>query len=537
MSKANDTDVIVVGAGPVGLMLAAELALAGVTVQVIERLREPDETIKAGSINIPTAEALARRGLLTAARRIHQQTRAEIQAFFETTAARADSMPRRPAGQFAAFMLDRAKADDTDPEIADHAFVSDATLVPQRAMEALLTEHAQRLGVILRRGVTVTDIHVDESDDHEPTVTVDTDAGAARAAWLVGCDGGRSRVRKHAGFDFPGTDAEITGHQAIVDIADPEKLTAGWTWGPNGVYSYGPLPGRILTVEFDRPPADRSAPVSLEELQASLRRVSDTDVTLTAVHGGATRWTDNARQADTYRRGRVLLAGDAAHVHSPFSGQGLNLGIGDAMNLGWKLAATIHGWAPDGLLDTYTAERHRIGAWVLDWTRAQVALMRGDRKTAALRSVVGDMLRTREGMTYVIKHVSGVNQHNDLPGTHPAIGRAVPDITLADGSRLSDYGHDGRFVFLDRRMDKRLGEIASAWDERVIRVVNTDGSDQPSLLVRPDGLVAWAGDSRQAADLEKTLRSWAGGPAHPAQWTGKRIRTLPCEQHRAGSSR
>ena len=164
-------------------------------------------------------------------------------------------------------------------------------------------------------------------------------------------------MRKLAGFDFPGTDPEITGYNAMVSIADPEKLSPGWNRTAKGTYVNGPVPGRILTVEFDGPPADREAPITVETLQQSLRNVSETDVTITAIHS-ATRWTDNARQASTYRQGRVLLAGDAAHVHSPFGGQGLNLGIGDAVNLGWKLAATIKGWAPESLLDTYTTERH-----------------------------------------------------------------------------------------------------------------------------------------------------------------------------------
>ena len=166
-------------------------------------------------------------------------------------------------------------------------------------------------------------------------------------------------------------------------------------------------------MEFDGPPEDRDAPVTAAELQASLRNVAGTEVTVTAVRS-ATRFTDNARQASTYRIGRVLLAGDAAHVHSPFSGQGLNLGLGDAMNLGWKLAAVIAGWAPETLLDTYTAERHPIGAWVLDWTRGQVAMMRPDPRSRALGAVVDDLMNTTDGATYFAKHISGVWQRYDL---------------------------------------------------------------------------------------------------------------------------
>lgn len=171
-------------------------------------------------------------------------------------------------------------------------------------------------------------------------------------------------MRRLAGIDFPGTGPELTGHLAVADIADPSLLEDGWVWSTRGAYHYGPQSGRVVTVEFDGGPTARSAP-TLEEVQTSLRRASGTDVTLIAPRGAATRWTDNARQAASYRSGRVLLAGDAAHVHSPFGGQGLNLGVGDAMNPGWKLGAVVAGWAPEGLLDTYDAERRPSapGCW------------------------------------------------------------------------------------------------------------------------------------------------------------------------------
>jgi hypothetical protein len=211
----------------------------------------------------------------------------------------------------------------------------------------------------------------------------------------------------------------------------------------------------------------------------------------------------------------VLLAGDAAHVHSPFGGQGLNLGVGDAVNLGWKLGAVIAGWAPEALLDTYDAERRPLGAWVLDWTRAQVALMRGDAKTAALRAVVGDLLTTREGMTHVVKEISGVTQRLDLPGDHPLVGHHVPDVPLADGTRLVDHGHHGGFLLLDRTPDGALGALAAAWTGRVTVVPDGDGAPV-GMLVRPDGVVAWASESTDdtdGRDLAAVLRRWAGHPA------------------------
>lgn len=503
MSIDVKQDVTVVGAGPVGLVLAAELALAGVSVQVLERRAEPDEAMKAQSINMPTAEALDRRGLLAAAEAIQRKTLDRMGSF----ARRVDAQGRpdsRFTGHFAGMTLDPDLVDWSDPDLAAHTAAGGARMVPQHELEALLAEHVARLGVPVRRGVEVTAL-----EDTGDGVLVGTTAGPVRTGWLVGCDGGHSAVRRLAGIDFPGTDPELTGYQAVVDIADPEKLADGWVWSPFGAYRCGPQPGRVATVEFGGAPADRSAPVTLDEVQTSLRRVSGTDVTLTALRATPTRWTDNTRQAATYRSGRVLLAGDAAHVHPPFGGQGLNLGVGDAMNLGWKLGAVIAGWAPEGVLDTYDAERRPVGAWVLDWTRAQIGVLRGDAKSAALRGIVADLLGTRDGTTYAVKKISGVDQRIDLPGDHPLVGRYVPDLWLADGSRLVDHGHGGEFLLLDRTPDGAFARLAAA--RRVTSV--TDRHATPTgVLVRPDGVVAWASDTTDAAGLEAALHRWTGAP-------------------------
>jgi 2-polyprenyl-6-methoxyphenol hydroxylase-like FAD-dependent oxidoreductase len=531
MNANQDVDVTVVGAGPVGLVLAAELALSGATVQVFERRAEPNEAMKAGSVNVPTAEALDRRGLLPAAEQVQREVLERVGSFART--ADDDQPPgggrrvpdTRFTGHFAGMVLDADLTDWSDPDLAAHTAVAGARMVPQRELEELLAGHVARLGVPVRRGVEVTAL-----EDTGDGVLVGTTAGTVRTRWLVGCDGGRSTVRRLAGIDFPGTDPELTGHLAVADIADPEKLANGWAWSTRGAYRYGPQPGRVVTVEFDGAPADlpqarlRSrggtpvAPVTLEELQTSLRRVSGTDITLTALRGAATRWSDNARQAATYRSGRVLLAGDAAHVHSPFGGQGLNLGVGDAMNLGWKLGAVVAGWAPEGLLDTYDAERRPLGAWVLDWTRAQIGVMRGDAKSAALREVVGDLLSTREGTTYAVKKISGVTQRIDLPGDHPLVGRFAPDLWLKDGSRLVDHGHGGGFLLLDRTPDGAFARLAAAWAGRVGSVTD-DHATPTGVLVRPDGVVAWASDTTGIAavtGLEDALHRWTGAPSAPA---------------------
>ena len=226
------------------------------------------------------------------------------------------------------------------------------------------------MGVAIRRGHAITGLH--QTADR---VTVQAGDQSFEGKWLVGCDGSRSVVRKAGGFEFAGTEPEFTGYSTRVDIADPEKLSPGRNVTPTGMYLQS-QPGYLNMQDFDAGAFHNSEkPITLDHVQEVLRRISNTDVTISALHI-ATTWTDRARQATTYRNGRILLAGDAAHIHSPLGGQGLNLGRGDAMNLGWKLAAAIQQKAPEGLLDSYQAERHPIGAQVLDWSRAQVAIMR-----------------------------------------------------------------------------------------------------------------------------------------------------------------
>lgn len=522
------TGVIIVGAGPTGLLLASELALQGVPVTVLERLQEPDSTIKSGSINVASAEILDRRGMLPAAEEIQHRRMAAAGAFtgsagtavtrglvggFQQTSRRFPVL-----GHFAGIMFRNDLVDQADPVLSSHTAVAGGVAVPQYDLELLLADRCTQLGVDIRRGAVVTGVRGPGGDRAgESDVVVETDAGELSAGWVVAADGGRSVIRKQLGIDFVGTDPELVGYQAIADFDDTTGLSHGWTWTPRGVYAYGPIPGRILVARFGQQPADRDAPVSSEELQEVVRDVTGTNVTISGIHGRATRWSDNARQVRHYRRGRVFFAGDAAHVHSPFSAQGLNLGFGDAVNLGWKLAATIQGWAPAGLLDTYEMERSPIAAWVLDWTRAQVALLRGDERTRQLRKVVGEELFTVPGATNrIVAMSSGIMQRYDVADDATApVGTLAGDVALSSSRRLADFAHDGRFVLVDRTHDGRFADAAQHLNERIAYVADPAADAAlPSLLVRPDGVIIWAAecDSDDAAKrLDAATLRWVGG--------------------------
>jgi 2-polyprenyl-6-methoxyphenol hydroxylase-like FAD-dependent oxidoreductase len=386
-------------------------------------------------------------------------------------------------------------------------------MVTMESLELTLEARAKAMGADIRRGAGVDGL---EQDDEGVSATA---AGEVyRGRWLVGCDGGRSTVRKAGGFDFIGTDPEFTGYSVDVELAEPHALQPGRHYTPTGMYTYG-APGTIAMVEFDGGACHRMHPISLEHVQGVLRRVSGADVTVTALRL-ATTWTDRAFQATSYRRGRVLLAGDAAHIHSPLGGQGLNLGLGDAMNLGWKLAATLRGDAPDGLLDTYTTERHPVGASVLDWSRAQVALMRPSRSSRALEAIVRDLIDTRDGATYFAARVSGVSLRYDLGGDHPLVGRSAPDIDLADGTRLGERLRNGKGLLLDVDPRAPLQEFATFGDR--VDYVASDAKDRMGLLamlVRPDGIVAWAtGHEAEYGEVAGALSRWFGEAARSSRY-------------------
>ncbi len=503
-------DVVIVGAGPVGLFLACELGLAGCSVLVLEREPEPRSPWKADPLGMrglsaASVEAFYRRGML------HPLLKAS--GVDDDPGANPDAdepSPPRGVGHFAGMMLDPAKVDVAALPFRLPSPAMEGVMTNLEAVETVLSERASMLGVEVRRGVTVSAIAQDDE-----TVVARAGEHEYAARWLVGCDGGRSAVRRLAGFDFVGTEPQFTGYVVLSTIAEPGKLRPGFNLTPTGMYLQMPAPGHIGMMEFDGGAFDRSQRPTRDHLQAVLRRVSGTDVTLSDVHL-ASSFTDRAMQTTTYRQGRVLLAGDAAHIHSPLGAQGLNLGIGDAMNLGWKLAATVHGYAPDGLVDTYTRERHPIGAWVLDWTRAQAVAMRPDPHAQAIQGVIRDLIGTRDATTYVFDKMSGSSIRYDLGSEQPLVGRNAPDLRLEDGTRLGELMQDGRGVALDFSSGRRLHRSAMSWEGRMRYAAGPARNDLGlgAVLVRPDGMVAWAGDrvpDREA--FEQAARRWFGSPA------------------------
>jgi 2-polyprenyl-6-methoxyphenol hydroxylase-like FAD-dependent oxidoreductase len=505
-------DVAIAGGGPVGLFLACELRLANLSVLVLEQAGNPDSPLKRlpfgmRGLSVPTIEALYRRGLLDVIA-APQRVKDDAGSNGAPAAAHWMQQPRRPGGHFAGIQFFHDNIDTSKWQYRLPSPASASMAVAMEDLESALAARASAMGVEIRRGVGVEDVGQSLEE-----VTIRAGGETFRGRWLVGCDGGRSTVRKACGFEFVGTDPEFTGYSVEVEMADPDKLRLGRHYTPTGMYTYA-RPGTIAMVDFDAGAFHRGQPITPEHVQEVLRRISGADVTVTALKL-ATTWTDRAYQAAAYREGRVLLAGDAAHIHSPLGGQGLNLGLGDAMNLGWKLASTVRGNAPVGLLDSYFGERHPVGAQILDWSRAQVALMRPTRSSRALEAIIRDLIDTSDGATYFAERVWGVSLRYDLGGSHPLVGLSAPDFELADGTKLGDILRGGRGLLLDFDVRAPLQALASHWNGRITYVAR-DARDRLGLsavLVRPDGIVAWAGEAApNHKEASCAASRWFGEP-------------------------
>lgn len=494
-------DVIISGAGPVGLFLACELALAKCSVLILEKAETPHAPTKQipfgiRGLSAPTVEAFYRRGLLSDLE-IHKRLKNPHQNSGEGA--------RRQVGHFAGIPFHEGDVDTTQWKYRLPSSPEASLISEMEELETVLAHRAESLGVQIKRGMTFTDIQQDAIG-----VSVEAGETSFKALWLVGCDGARSAVRKAGGFEFAGTEPEFTGYSTKIDIANPEVLRPGRNLTDKGMYMQS-QPGFVVIQEFDGGAFHSSgAPVTAEHVQAVLRRISNTDVKVTALHF-ATTWTDRARQATQYRNGRVFLAGDAAHIHSPLGGQGLNLGLGDAMNLGWKLAATIHKTAPTGLLDTYQTERHPIGAQVLDWSRAQVSVMKPDPGSRAMNAILRDIINTRDGATYFASRVWGIHTHYDMGSEHPLVGHSVPNFEFEDGSTLGELMRDGRGILLDFSSSGALEGLTSEYGEQM-KYVWGKAAEQLGLsavLIRPDGIVAWASDEElDKASILHAINQW-----------------------------
>jgi 2-polyprenyl-6-methoxyphenol hydroxylase-like FAD-dependent oxidoreductase len=504
-----DTDVVIVGAGPVGLLTAIELTLGGAHVLILERLAAPSMVTKALGMGPLGCEALQRRGMAAAITAAEERTFAAIKKVAGQNGPGGRGQGSKFSGHFAGLTLIRKDA-QKEPERRSHP-------VDQHAVEAMLAERAHSLGIEVRRECAVTGF-AQQADGVAVEWASPAGGGRIRCSYLIGCDGGRSSIRKMAGFAFPGTDPTMTMYNSVVEIDYPERLLpGGWRRTSGGVFSYGFLPGRLVMLDFSGPPEHREAPVTPEEIETILRRISGADVRVKSLESGS-RWTDNTRLVDTYRRSRVLLAGDAAHIHSPFGGQGMSLGLVDAANLGWKLAAVVRGEMPESLLDTYTAERRPVAEAVLENTRAQAAIMRPDPQSGAMRNLMASLMQFDDVNRFIGEMMSGLSTHYDLESNleqddlGQRIGRLIGDRPVSDGDAgvsLYDVMQDGRGVLLDAstgRKASRLVAAATYSSPQKIRCVAVDHG--PSMLIRPDACIAWAGEENNTDGLENALRRW-----------------------------
>ncbi len=479
-------DVVIAGGGPTGLMLAGELALAHVDVAIVER-RADQELVgrRAGGLHARTIEVLDQRGI--AERFLAQGKVMQIVGLAMIRLDISDFPTRHNYG----------------------------LPLEQRAIERTLAAWLAELAVPIYRSLEVTGVAQDETGVDVAL----SDGRALRAAYLVGCDGGRSLVRKQAGIAFPGWDASLS--YLIAEVAMTEPPAWGIRRDARGINALGKVEdGKRVAVVLNEPQVMRGDAPALDDLRAALVAVYGTDF---GAHDATyvSRFTDAARQAASYRARRVLLAGDAAHVHSPAGGQGLNLGVQDAVNLGWKLAQVVHGTSPESLLDTYHAERHPIAARVLKSTMAATALNRGDDRTQALYETVADLLTLDEPRKRYAALLSGLDVHYELGGGHPLLGRRMPDlevVTTEGPRRVFSLLHEARPVLLDlgppldiapwadrvRRVEARY---TGAWELPVLGAVAAPAA----VVIRPDGHVAWVGQGTDHG-LHAALTMWFGPP-------------------------
>ena len=471
-------DVIIAGCGPTGAVLAAELRLHEVRVLVLEKETEPASYVRIVGLHIRSLELMAMRGLLDRLREHGRQ---------------------RPAGGFFAG-IGKPAPKDLD---SAHAYLLG---IPQPVVVRLLEEHATRLGAEVRHGAAVAGF-----EQHGEGVTVAlADGEHLRARYLVGCDGARSTVRKLLGVGFPGEASRADTLMGEMEVGVPrDEIAARVTEIGRTERRFRLTPVGARTYSVVVPAAavgDRAQPPTLEDFRHELRTVAGTDF---GVHSPRwlSRFGDATRLAERYRVGRVLLAGDAAHIHPPTGGQGLNLGVQDAFNLGWKLAAQVRGWAPEFLLDTYQTERHPVAADVLDNTRAQMELHSTEPGPRAVRRLLTELMDFDEVNRRLIEKITAIGIRYDVGEGPDLLGRRLPDLDVAQG-RLYDLLHHGRGLLLDR-----TGRLTTGgWSDRVDHLADpTAALDVPCLLLRPDGHVAWIGDDQR--DLDDHLSRWFGGPA------------------------